>query len=100
MILKRILVLTLSGAVSTSFAAVIGTNVPAQPLTTERIATLPASQQSAWAKYLKRSQELLQTDKNRFLAEMKAHGIQQSTNAPRSRGFRGIPLNRPAEWYS
>jgi hypothetical protein len=37
-------------------AAIIGTNSPAQPLTRERIATLPAAQQSAWREYLEHSE--------------------------------------------
>jgi PelA/Pel-15E family pectate lyase len=96
--LAIVLVMT-SGAVPVLRAAVIGTNVPSQPLTTRRIAMLPASQRSEWTKYLERSQQRLRQDKDSFLDEMKAHGVAQATNAPRSRGFRGIPLNRPQEWY-
>ena len=41
-----------------ALAGVIGQNVPALPITAERIAQLPADQQPAWKAYLARSQAL------------------------------------------
>ena len=80
-------------------AAVIGTNTPAQPLTRERIATLPASQQPAWKKYLKQSGRQSQADRNFLRTEMKSHGLKEATNAPSSRSVRGLSLDNDADWY-
>lgn len=80
-------------------AAIIGTNTPSQPLTAGRIATLPRAQQSAWKKYLKNSMRQLRADQDFFRAEMKKFGIKESTNAPSSRSFSSILLNKPADWY-
>ncbi len=80
-------------------AAVIGTNTPAQPLTRERIATLPASQQPAWKKYLKQSERQSQADRNFLRKEMKSHGLKEATNAPASRSVRGLSLDNDADWY-
>ena len=81
-------------------AAIIGTNPPAQPLTAERIATLPLAQQSTWNDYLERSIRQWQADQAFFQAEMREHGIQQSVVPPSGRSVNSIPLNRPASWYA
>jgi PelA/Pel-15E family pectate lyase len=80
-------------------AAVIGTNSPVQPLTAERIAALPRSQQSAWKDYLKRSNRQAQTDANFLPAEMRRHGFRQLTLPPASHSARSIPLHHPDAWY-
>ena len=54
-------------AAGTTFAAVIGTNVPATPLTSERVASLPA-----WKTYLENSQRLRAVDQNYLRAELAA----------------------------
>ena len=56
-------------------AAIIGTNVPAQSLTAERIATLPAGQQPEWSRYLEHSQKQRQADQDFLAAELAAHGL-------------------------
>jgi PelA/Pel-15E family pectate lyase len=81
-------------------AGIIGSNQPAKELTFERIAALPENQRAEWKQYLERSQKQLKADKDAFLAEMKQHGIKEATNAPASRGFRGVALNRTLEWYA
>jgi len=83
-----------------SFGAIIGTNIPAQPLTRERIARLPEPQQAAWKNYLNNSQQQLNADKNFLLAELKTHNLKQTTPAPSARSFANIPLSRDAAWYS
>ena len=81
-------------------AAVIGTNVPAEPLTPERIATLPAAQQPAWKKYLERSDLQRRADQAALQKEMAQRKLTNSIMAPPSRGSRSIPLARAADWYS
>lgn len=78
---------------------IIGTNVPALPLTLSRIRQLPASDQSEWARYLERSQRQLLEDQNALRRELKVHGLTQSTPAPAGKTSRGLPLNREADWY-
>ncbi len=81
-------------------AAIIGTNTPARSLTLERIAVLPKSEQSAWKKYLERSERQSKADHEFVRQELKAHNLKFITNAPSSRSFRNIPLNKSAEWYA
>ena len=83
-----------------SRAAIIGTNVPSQALTWRRISGIASPYRSAWEHYFQRSTEQLGADQDTFFKEMKAHGIKEATNAPPSRSFNGIPLNRSADWYS
>ena len=52
------------GIASPVSAAIIGTNSPALPITAERIATLPRAQQTAWRKYLQRSEQQLRVDQH------------------------------------
>ncbi len=80
-------------------AAVIGTNPPADPLTAERIATLPADQQPAWREYLDRSIAQQTAEKAFFAAELKAYRMTQPVLPPEGRGG-GLSLTRPAAWYA
>jgi PelA/Pel-15E family pectate lyase len=80
-------------------AAIIGTNSPTQPLTAERIAALPRTQQSAWKEFLKRSARQLRADQAFLQAEMRKHGIKQPGVPPSGHSARSIPLNHPASWY-
>jgi PelA/Pel-15E family pectate lyase len=86
-----------AGAVSP--AAVIGTNTPSQPLTLERIATLPAAQRPAWKDYLKRSDRQQKADADFLRSEMKKFGLKQATNTPASRSSRSVPMGREEAWY-
>ena len=81
-------------------AAVIGTSVPAQSLTAERIATLPRAQQSAWRAYLERSQRHMQADRAALQDELKTAGLSEPLVPPSGSAARSLPLNRPAEWYA
>jgi PelA/Pel-15E family pectate lyase len=82
------------------FSAIIGTNPPALPLTSERIANLPAPQQSAWKNYLKDSEHQLRADQESFRNEMRKHKITEPTKPPDGRGVRGISLDKPTNWYA
>ena len=81
-------------------ATVIATNPPALSLTLERVATLPANKQSAWRDYLKNSERQLRADQEFFQKELRHDHITQPTTPPEAHGVRGIPLDKPAEWYS
>ena len=74
--------------------AVIGTNVPATPLTAERVAALPA-----WKNYLENSVRQRQADQDFLRAEMKAHGLKETIEPPKSASPKGTPLDRTASWY-
>lgn len=81
-------------------AAVIGTNTPALPLSGERIATLPESEQAVWRNYLKHSERQRKADQNFLLAEMHHHGIKSPIVPPLGFSARSVPLNQPAIWYA
>ena len=81
------------------FAAVVGTNVAALPLTEERIATLPRAQQTAWREYLGRSMRQMQADRAVLEAELKKAGLSAALKAPSGSAAKSIPLDKPAEWY-
>ncbi|MEY4385954.1 MAG: hypothetical protein RLY20_1237 [Verrucomicrobiota bacterium] len=83
-----------------AFAGVIGTNVPASPLTAARIATLPAAQQPAWKDYLERSARQLRADQMALQVEMAVRGLSNSIVAPASRSTRSIPADRSADWFA
>ena len=76
-------------------AAVIGTNVPALPLTAERVANLPA-----WKNYLENSARRRQADQDFLHAEMKAHNLTNAIEPPKSSSPKGTPLDRTASWYA
>ena len=80
-------------------AAVIGRNIAALPLTGERIAMLPTSEQAVWQKYLKHSEQQRQEDQSFLQAEIRHYGIKTSMVPPSSFSARSIPLNQPAAWY-
>ncbi|HLZ54451.1 MAG TPA: pectate lyase, partial [Verrucomicrobiae bacterium] len=80
-------------------AAIIGTNTPAPSLTRERIATLPATQQGVWKKYLKRSERQRQADQNFLQTEMRDHVVKTPVVPHSGFSARSLPLNQPAAWY-
>ena len=80
------------------YSAVIGTSKPAQSITAERIATLPAKDRHAWTEYLKRSQMQMQIDRATLVSERRDE--EPELLLPKE-GFsaRTMPLNRDAAWY-
>lgn len=80
-------------------AAIIGTNPPSLPVTLLRIATLTSAQQPAWKEYLERSVRQMQADKDVLRAEMKTHGLTDSTVPPSVKNAGGISLTESGEWY-
>jgi PelA/Pel-15E family pectate lyase len=83
------------GFAAQAFAAVIGTNVPATPLTAERAAALPA-----WKIYFENSTRQRQADQDFLRAEMQAHGLKQNTEPKEVTNARGLDLDNPAAWYA
>jgi PelA/Pel-15E family pectate lyase len=81
-------------AIFTCVGAVIGTNVPATPLTAERAAALPA-----WKIYFENSQRQRQADQDFIRDELKAHGLKQTTLPSKTNNAKGVDLDRPANWY-
>jgi len=77
-----------------ALAHVIGTNVPAAPLTAERVATLPA-----WKAYLENSIRQRQADQDFLRAEMKAYGLTNAIEPPKASSPKGTPLDRTTYWY-
>jgi PelA/Pel-15E family pectate lyase len=75
-------------------AHVIGTNVPAQPLTMERVANLPE-----WKNYLETSQRQRATDQDFLRAELKAHNLTQSTLPHATHNASGVALDNVGSWY-
>jgi PelA/Pel-15E family pectate lyase len=80
-------------------AAIIGTNPPVQPLTRERIATLPAAQQPAWREYLEHSERQMQADRAILQNEIKTNGLKNPVAPREVTGVKGIDLDRPTAWY-
>jgi len=87
------------GVVPPLFAAIIGTNSSAQPLTAKRIAALPKSLQPAWQKYLEQSERQLRADQSFLRAEMKKHVVKESPSPPPGSSRNRLTLNQPAIWY-
>ena len=83
-----------------AFAAVIGANVAALPLTVERIAALPVAQQSAWRKYLAHSISQMRADRAVLDAEMKQAGLEAPVIPPSGSAAKSIPLDKPSSWYA
>jgi PelA/Pel-15E family pectate lyase len=86
-------------AVASCYGAVIGTSVPAQSITMERIAQLPKSQQTAWKEYLDRSARQKEADRALLSAELKAAGLSEALIPPNGSTAKSMPLTRPADWY-
>ena len=76
-------------------AAIIGTNVPATPLTAVRVAALPA-----WKNYFEHSQRQREADQNFLRTELKAHGLQHAVLPGGTHSAQGVALDNRAAWYA
>lgn len=92
-----VLALTLTGTVLR--AAVVGTNTPALPVTSGRIAALSPADRPAWAAYLQRSMEQQRADRRVLQAEMRLQGLTTATSPSSAHGGGGLRLEEPAAWY-
>ena len=77
-------------------AAVIGVSKPAESITAERIARLPAKDRAVWAAYLKRSEEQGRVDRATLAAELKPG---MAAPAQPKEGRSAMSLKREAGWY-
>lgn len=82
-----------------SAAEIIGYNEPAPPLTLERVAMLPKSEQTVWRDYLRRSEIQREADRATLAAELKPGQTPPPPAKPGS-GDQGMPLDRPLPWYA
>jgi PelA/Pel-15E family pectate lyase len=91
-----LLALALSSSV---FAAQIGTIPPAEALTAQRVAALPAAERAPWVAYLARSDAARAADRAALAAERK--GLTTLPAAPvGGHGEGSMPLDKPAAWYA
>lgn len=87
------------GAICSAPAAIIGPNPPAQPLTSARLAALPAAQQPAWQEYLAGSTRQLQADQAFLKTEMRAQDINKIIPASTGKSLKYLTEKNPAGWY-
>jgi PelA/Pel-15E family pectate lyase len=83
-----------------SYAAVVGTSVPASSITAARIAQLPKAQRAEWTRYLDRSVRQMAADRAVLLGELKEAGLSEALVPPLGSAARGMPLDRAPEWYA
>lgn len=82
------------GLLPGGFAAIVGTNVPATPVTEERVAGLPA-----WKSYVAASTAQRLADQAFIRAELTAQGLKQATLPHKTNNAKGVTLTNPAGWY-
>lgn len=80
-------------------ARVVGSMTPAEPITAERIATLPPEARAAWTAYLARSTALMAADKAALAAERRGMATPPPGPGSGPSGGGGMPLDKPADWY-
>ncbi|CAN5591471.1 pectate lyase [soil metagenome] len=80
--------------------AVVGTNSPAQAISAQRVAALPARDRAAWRAYLARSDQQRQADQSALAAELKPGQASPSPPAEGPGGRKAMPLDRDATWYA
>jgi PelA/Pel-15E family pectate lyase len=71
----------------------------AEPVTRERVLTLPAAEQKAWLDYLATSERHLGAEKAARAVEAKANGLTELKLAPYATVF-GVNLNQPVAWFA
>ncbi len=80
---------------ATAHGAIIGTNVPATPLTAARVAALPA-----WKVYFENSARQRQADQDFLRAEMNTHGQRHSLEPKEASKATGVTLKNQPSWYA
>lgn len=93
-----LIALCLATAPATLYAATIGKQTPAPPLTEAHIAAVASTaERAAWLAYLARSKALMAADKVAFAAERK--GLATIPAAARAGNPSSMPLDRDPAWY-
>ncbi len=85
---------------SSAFAAIIGTNVPALPLSQARVDSLPEQSRADWTHYLARSKTNSLADRRFFADELQRNGITNVISPLPARSSGRIPLNNPSAWFA
>lgn len=93
------LLVVLLGMNQCGFAAIIGTNSAAAPLSQERISLLPQEDRAPWRDYLSGSEQQSRADRKFFWEETHHHSTNAITAPPAARGARGILLDESDAWY-
>ncbi len=102
MMLRCAIVPALTLLTSLAQAAVIGINLPAPPLTQERLSELAPEQRQAWAQYLAKSQAQRHADKAVLAAEraaLLAAGLAPPPAPVGGNGEKTMPLKQDPAWY-
>jgi PelA/Pel-15E family pectate lyase len=81
-------------------AKTIGTNVPAQSVTMDRINALPAKDRAAWTAYFEKSQAQMRTDRATLAAELKPGETAPPPPQADHSESGHMPLTRDAAWYA
>ncbi|MEO7495874.1 MAG: pectate lyase [Massilia sp.] len=80
------------------FAAVIGQQTPADPVTDARITALAGAQLPSWQAYLARSRARAYANEKSLAAE-RGEGLAPADPTDNKTGSDAMPLDRPAAWY-
>ena len=97
--LRTLALILLAGAVP-AFASTVGTSLPAESITRDRISRLPQAERASWINYLQHSERQRRADKDAFYAELKRAGIKTPIEPPHDNSARSVPLNRDSSWYA
>ena len=87
-------------AAAESFAAIVGTNTAATPITKKRIAMLPEPECAAWTEYLERSERQLAADQAFIANEVKSNQLQTVTAPREGRSKQWASIRRPGNWFA
>ena len=98
--LSPLIALTIALISVSAQAGVIGTNSPAQAITTARIDALPASARAAWKTYLAHSEKQRLADQAALKAELAPGQASPPPPTEGPGGRRAMPLDRDAAWYA
>ena len=94
-----ILAIAFLTAVQPTRAAIVGTNEIPRALTVERVASLPAAEQSAWRQYLEHSAQQRKADQQALADEARKRGANEPAAPPEGRNADSIPLRNAPAWY-
>lgn len=89
---------TLSLSTLVALATALPCALRAEPVTAERVATVPAAEQGAWQEYLARSQALALADQAALQAELQKLGLAEALPAPEGADFK-LPGKPEAAWF-
>ena len=80
-------------------AAVVGASTAAASLTMQRVVGLPEAVRGPWVEYVGHSTWERDIEHELVRRRLEAAGVKEATVPPSGSSARGLPLDRPAEWY-